>query len=290
MISDTIQEIADNVARISDNIDNAYTAISNKGGTLPATQDSGNLANAITSIPSGGGGYTLQNFIDDGGKFARTNINSAMMQGINQLDFSNVSDFTYYFNNSTTTDNVFILTGTFPAGFDGSSMFYGYNSINTIDLSGISMITGNSMNNMFGTCKAHTILATGIDPSGCGNLYKVFAGCVNLIKLDISGWNNTSAATFSPFNAQTSLLETLIGDHTLAEVEAGTIMTFINVGANVRLDYCPNLNRASLLAVIKGLRDLTGKPAKNLTLGNTLLAKLTATDIAIATNKNWNVV
>lgn len=33
-------------------IADAYTAISNKGGTLPATQDSANLANAIESIPA----------------------------------------------------------------------------------------------------------------------------------------------------------------------------------------------------------------------------------------------
>ena len=31
----------------------AYTAISAKGGTLPATQDSANLATAIASIPAG---------------------------------------------------------------------------------------------------------------------------------------------------------------------------------------------------------------------------------------------
>ena len=36
-------------------IADAYTAISAKGGTLPATQDSANLPTAIASIPSGGG-------------------------------------------------------------------------------------------------------------------------------------------------------------------------------------------------------------------------------------------
>lgn len=50
--------IASEITRINTNIENAYTSVSNKGGTLPATQNSNNLATAITSIPSGGA--TLQ--------------------------------------------------------------------------------------------------------------------------------------------------------------------------------------------------------------------------------------
>lgn len=47
--------IASEITRINNNIANAYTSVNNKGGTLPATQNSANLATAITSIPSGGG-------------------------------------------------------------------------------------------------------------------------------------------------------------------------------------------------------------------------------------------
>ena len=45
--------IASEITRINNNIANAYTQISNKGGTLPQNQNSLNLANAITSITSG---------------------------------------------------------------------------------------------------------------------------------------------------------------------------------------------------------------------------------------------
>ena len=37
----------------------AYTAIENKGGTLPATQNTANLPTAIATIPTGGGGDTV---------------------------------------------------------------------------------------------------------------------------------------------------------------------------------------------------------------------------------------
>lgn len=41
------------ILALKSRIADAYTAISNKGGTLPETQDSANLATAIASIPSG---------------------------------------------------------------------------------------------------------------------------------------------------------------------------------------------------------------------------------------------
>lgn len=48
--------IASEITRIQTNIANAYTAASGKGATIPATENSDNLATCIASIPSGGGG------------------------------------------------------------------------------------------------------------------------------------------------------------------------------------------------------------------------------------------
>lgn len=45
--------IASEITRIQGNISDAYTAISNKGGTLPVAQNSDNLATAIGTIPTG---------------------------------------------------------------------------------------------------------------------------------------------------------------------------------------------------------------------------------------------
>ena len=47
--------ISSEITRIKTNIANAYTACGNKGGTLPQTQNSANLAAAISGIPSGSG-------------------------------------------------------------------------------------------------------------------------------------------------------------------------------------------------------------------------------------------
>lgn len=62
--------IASEITRINNNIADAYTAASGKGATLPATQNSANLATCIGSITTGGGGggggdVTLTRFKDD---------------------------------------------------------------------------------------------------------------------------------------------------------------------------------------------------------------------------------
>lgn len=45
--------IASAITNAQQKVANAYTAVNNKGGTLPATQDLSNLPTAITSIPTG---------------------------------------------------------------------------------------------------------------------------------------------------------------------------------------------------------------------------------------------
>ena len=48
--------IATAIQNAQNKIANCYTAIANKGGTIPATQDLANMPNAINSISGGGGG------------------------------------------------------------------------------------------------------------------------------------------------------------------------------------------------------------------------------------------
>ena len=62
--------IASAIATKQQQVADSYAAVSNKGGTLPATQNLTNLATAISSIPSGGGGgskfgATINTFLGD---------------------------------------------------------------------------------------------------------------------------------------------------------------------------------------------------------------------------------
>ena len=58
---------------------------------------------------------------------------------------------------------------------------------------------------------------------------------------------------------------------------------------SLRLNVSNNHTVDSMVAMFNSLKNLTGETAKTLTLGSTNLAKLTAEQKAIATNKNWTL-
>ena len=73
------------------------------------------------------------------------------------------------------------------------------------------------------------------------------------------------------------------------EMENGGVITCVGLKHNLNISSLTLLNRASLLAIIKGIADLTGQTGKTLTLGTALLEKLNTADIQLATNKNWTL-
>lgn len=55
-----LDAMATNLGTEQTNIANAFTAVGNKGGTVPSSKISGNLASAISSIPDAPEGVTVQ--------------------------------------------------------------------------------------------------------------------------------------------------------------------------------------------------------------------------------------
>jgi hypothetical protein len=106
--------------------------------------------------------------------------------------------------------------------------------------------------------------------------------------LDLTNWEVNPAVSMTSIFWRLPSLISLVGDRTIENVLENNISVLRNCQFELVLDGT-NLNRASLRAVINGLADLTGQTPKTLTLGATLLAKLTEEDIAIATNKNWTI-
>ena len=105
--------IASEITRINNNIAAAYTALDGKGATLPATQNSANLADTIDSITVGGGGtdafeqlkskvnsipttYTYNDAISDG--FTVTNYGSSA-GNINLISTNNTVAVVVKFSN-----------------------------------------------------------------------------------------------------------------------------------------------------------------------------------------------
>lgn len=121
--------IASEITRISENIAAAYTALDGKGATLPATQNSANLADTIDTITTGGGGGATvkrgdwivpQEFIalDNATLNIKdtyySNTNNVSICGIYFTEKAFLSDNTYYFfypSNATYTARAFTANG-----------------------------------------------------------------------------------------------------------------------------------------------------------------------------------
>ena len=59
--------------------------------------------------------------------------------------------------------------------------------------------------------------------------------------------------------------------------------------SRINLSYSIKYSHDTILSWFNALADRTGDTAYTLTIGATNIAKMTAEEIAIATNKNWNI-
>ena len=131
-----------------------------------------------------------------------------------------------------------------------------------------------------------------IDTSICTN----FSGCIFNVDVlryvDITSWDFSSATTIGTVFSYSPVLTSFVGNRTIDDVIQNNIKAFNNakVAFTIGGNTASNIDRASLRALINGIADLTGQDTKTITLGATLMAKLTEEDIAIATAKNWTIV
>lgn len=128
---------------------------------------------------------------------------------------------------------------------------------------------------------------TSLDVGKTTSMKEMFSDCTALeevCELDCKNSKNVQAM----FNYDSNLT-TLGGLKNLGKAYTGSSVNY--TAYNLNLTMSSNLTKQSLLNVINGLYDLAGhgKPAQGLFLGDVNLAKLTAEEIAIATNKGWNV-
>ena len=145
------------------------------------------------------------------------------------------------------------------------------------------------MGSMFYGCNLTTLDLSSFDTSAVTNMNGMFYDCSRLTTLDLSNFDTSAVTNMDYMFNFCSNLTTLIGTHTLEEVQAGTIKALKGTKVSLYLSYSPLLERASILALFYGLADLTGKTKQTIGLHATAKARLTAEDIKIATDKNWNV-
>ena len=145
-----------------------------------------------------------------------------------------------------------------------AAMFAGCSSLKQIPLLNTKSCT--NINGMFEGCTSLETVPI-LDASNVGDISKIFKDCPSLVML--GGLKNLgmdySSAYYVPANKSEYTLD---------------------------LSYSPLLTHDSLMNIINNLYDIKSKGVKpqTLQLGDTNKAKLTAEEIAIATNKGWNVI
>lgn len=166
-----------------------------------------------------------------------------------------------------------------------NSMFYDCSSLTTIPQLDTSNVT--NMGYMFDSCSSLTTIPP-LDTSSVTSTGRMFSGCKSLTtipQLNLSKVTSVQLMFLSCF-----ALTTLGGFQNLGMAYDK------NQNANfsyytLSLSDSSKLTHDSLMNVINGLYDIKTKGcnAQQLILGSTNLAKLTAEEIAIATNKGWTV-
>lgn len=166
-----------------------------------------------------------------------------------------------------------------------SNMFGDCRSLTSIPLFNTSKVT--NMGSMFHGCRGLTQLPQ-LDIQNATNIYEMFYNCTNLI--DIPELNAQKVNNLYNTFYNCKKLTNFGGLTNLGQAYSTTASANYN---NLKLDLssCSGLTHDSLMNVINNLYDIKTKGCKTqgLILGSTNLAKLTSEEIAIATNKGWNV-
>lgn len=210
---------------------------------------------------------------------------------ISALDTSKVTTMAYMFYNCP---QLTAIDGS--GGLDTSKvtnmtyMFYNCRKLTALDVSNWDVSNVTAMPYLFSACyRLAELDVSKWDVSNVTDMTSIFCNIVDIVTLDLSGWDVSKVGSMLWAIWNSANLTSLIGTHTLAEVEAGDVTALNGLSCDLHIAGCPKIERASLLAVINGMADLTGKTSRTLTLSGGLKAKLTEADIATATAKNWTV-
>lgn len=321
--------IASEITRLQTAKANIKTSLENKGAIVPTETKLDNYPSIIDNLPSGGSrdwseiGYSSEpESIQDGFDYAKTikdNWNSSVTSLAGKfnedtnliymplVDTSNVTMFVRMFAYCTSLVQVPLLdtsraTMTY-------YMFDHCSALKSVPLFDFSHVT--SFNNMFSNCAALKSIPA-FDTGSVTDFSSAFINCKSLES--IPALNTSNATNVSAFFADCSSLKT-IQELNLEKAKnlsnafnncksLTNLGGFLNLGQNYPLNSTANnysltlnisasnnLTHDSLMNVINKVYDIAtkGVATQKITIGNTNIAKLTAEEIAIATNKGWSV-
>lgn len=178
--------IASQITALGNNIGAAYNMIGQRGGIVPARKNAENMATAIATIPSGGGGVGIPREISNNTFQVPSN------------------SFTYTIPSGTTTlghdalNRSFVGSGITSLDLSGVTTVEDYglygvcrecSSISSIDLADIVTVGNYGMEEAFRLCREYTgsIDLSSVTTIGTYGMAYAFAGCSKMTSLDMSG-------------------------------------------------------------------------------------------------------
>ncbi len=210
---------------------------------------------------------------------------------IPQLDTSNIKSFYYFFRDCTSLVTIPQLDTS--SGTNFQEMFNNCISLTTIPQ--LNTSNGTDFSSMFNNCTSLVTIPQ-LDTSNGTNFSSMFSA------------NNSVSPSLSAIPklnmSKATQISNLIYNGSVHYTNLTTMGGFENLGqaylttrsANyytykLDLSKCTALTHDSLMNVINNLYDIAtaGVQTQQLVLGSTNLAKLSADEIAIATNKGWTV-
>ena len=192
--------IATAITALQGKIANAYTAIENKGGTLPATQNAANLATAIEDIPSGG----------EGGPIWGINALSDVCK--TRSDPGNGKPTVYFFGGVTKLkfDGIQAV-GYYPM----LKMFANNNSLTSVSFPDLLSSKNNAFESAFMSCKnlvSVSMPKNRLEVLQSGTFSHAFEGCSSLTAATVlCGANSVKGDTFNAAFKGCSSLSSLPG-------------------------------------------------------------------------------
>lgn len=318
--------ISENLSTLNNIKNDIKKAINDKGGT--AGDNMNEYAGAISALPSGGGELPAEIYLQFANSTANiipmsllSNINKSNMDNLfkncsylTSLDLNNITQITS--GNST-----FYNTGKSASVFElnlqnVNSISYAYETFRYCGVSQLVLpeLTNLSDTNYFATdmTNCQRIEFPKLNKwkgSGATGIKFSFATLPNCTSISMPLLTNISSPSITPdpFTSSVPKLNTInfgslqyLSATTFSKgisLSRATQLTSLYIGqiqnsANPinNLSYCTKLSHESLLNVINALRDGGATYGSSVyTIGATNLAKLSADEIAIATDKGWTL-
>lgn len=278
--------IASEITRLQTAKANLKTSIEAKGVTVPSNATLDSYSGYVDSISSGGGAVSTL-YVRD---FPTIRFGYSPFTSIpSNVSFTGVTNFSQMFTYSKLTS---ISQGDIDcsSGTNFTSMFDGCGDLASV--AGLNTSNGLVFEYMFAGCYDMTT-APSLDTSSGTDFHGTFSYMTRMTTMP--EYDLSSATQITDIINECGALINMGGFKDLGEAYlTSKSANYSKYTLNLKGEsYSPNdnISYASLMNVINDLYDIATKgcKAQKLVLGSTLMAKLTAEEIAIATNKGWTV-